>query len=108
HGHDLAARAGTECEQREAKRRRAVADPDAVSRAAVVGEGRLELVQLRRERECSAARDAVERRCELRLERLVGAPQVDERDLGHAAFETAAIGVLTRILASVIRLAERA
>ena len=92
----------------EPQRLGAVAEPDAVLGAAVVGERRLELVQIRGERERSAARDPVEGRGELRLERLVGAPQVDERDRAHAAPEMAAPGVLTRIFRSVRRLLERA
>ena len=108
HGDDLAPGTRAEREQREPQRLGAVADADAVRGAAVAGERGLELVEVGGERERPGPRDPVERRGELRLERLVGAPQVDERDLAHAASEIAATGVLTRIFMSVRRLLERA
>ena len=95
-------------QQGQPQRLGAVADPHAVGGAAVGGELRLELVELAGQGERAAPRDPFERRCELRLERLVGSPQVDERDAAHAAPETAAIGVLIRIFRSVRRLLERA
>ena len=104
--HHLAPRPGSQRDEREPQRLGAVAEADAVRHAAVGGELGLELVQLRGQRERAAPRDPVERPGELRLERLVGSPQVDERDVAHAARETAATGVLMRIFRSVRRLLE--